>query len=149
MIYGCRLGFYLMICEMKSVSYQSTTKNEIKDGSNMKFILKVVVWNSCALLYCCEVSPDAFRLENDAKTNIISIIMTIGILLESADDLTKNYFEKKQPKQFCNVGLFKIVCCPNYLGEVLTWTGVFLSGVTVLQMDCSSWWLDLYCLYYV
>ena len=100
MIYGCRLGFYLMICEMKSVSYQSTTKNEIKDGSNMKFILKVVVWNSCALLYCCEVSPDAFRLENDAKTNIISIIMTIGILLESADDLTKNYFEKKKEDKY-------------------------------------------------
>ena len=118
-VYGCRLGFYLMICEMKSVSYQSTTKNEIKDGSNMKFILKVVVWNSCALLYCCEVSPDVFRLENDAKTNIISIIMTIGILLESADDLTKYDFEKKQPKQLCNIGFFKIVHCPNYHGEVL------------------------------
>ena len=24
-----------------------------------------------------------------------------------------------------------MVRCPNYLGEVLTWTGVFLSGITV------------------
>lgn len=94
-----------------------------------------------------------FRLENEATTNVISIIgaviMALGILLESAADLTKNSFKKKQLKQIYNVGLFKIVRCPNYLGEVLTWTGVFLSGVTVLQMDCSSWWLDLYCLYYV
>lgn len=123
-VYGCRLDFYLMIREMKSASYQSTMKNKIKDGSNMNFILKVVVWASCALLYCYEVSPVFFRLENEATTNVISIIgaviMALGILLESTADLTKNSFKKKHPKQFCNVGIFKIVRCPNYLGEVLT-----------------------------
>lgn len=136
-IYGCRLGFYLLIRERKSASYQSTMKNEIKDGSNMNFILKVVVWASCALLYCCEVSPVFFRLENGTTTNVVSIIgaivMALGILLESAADLTKNKFKKEHPKQFCNVGLFKIVRCPNYLGEVLTWTGVLISGVSTLQ----------------
>lgn len=45
--------------------------------------------------------------------------MALGILLESAADLTKNDFEKKQPKQLCNIGFFKIVHCPNYHGEVL------------------------------
>lgn len=112
-----------MIREMKNASYQSTMKNKIKDGSNMNFILKVVVWASCALLYCCEVSPVFFRLENEANTNVIyiigAVIMALGILLESTADLTKNSFKKKHPKQFCNVGLFKIVRCPNYLGEVL------------------------------
>ena len=49
-IYGCRLGFYLMIREMRSASYQSTMKNEVKDSSDMNFILKVVVWATCA--YC-------------------------------------------------------------------------------------------------
>ncbi|WP_454971644.1 DUF1295 domain-containing protein [Dorea sp.] len=54
-----------------------------------------------------------------------------NILLLS--DLTKNRFKKEHPKRFCDVGLFRIVRCPNYLGEVLIWTGVFLSGVTVLH----------------
>lgn len=136
-IYGCRLGGYLLIREKRSASYQSTMKNEIKDGSNMNFVLKIVVWATCALLYCCEVSPVLFRLENGTKTDVVSIIgaviMALGIVLESASDFTKNRFKKKYPKQFCNVGLFKIVRCPNYLGEVLIWTGAFVSGVTSLS----------------
>ena len=27
-------------------------------------------------------------------------------------------------------GLYKMVRCPNYLGEIIFWTGVFVSGLT-------------------
>ena len=56
-LYGCRLGGYLLLREKRSASYQNTMKNEVKDGSSMNFFLKVLVWSSCALLYCCEASP--------------------------------------------------------------------------------------------
>ncbi len=136
-VYGCRLGGYLLIRERRSASYQNTMKHEIKDGSDMNLILKILVWAVCALLYVCEASPVFFRLENAAGTDIMAIIgtviMALGIILESTSDLTKNRFKKEHPKRFCDVGLFRIVRCPNYLGEVLIWTGVFLSGVTVLH----------------
>lgn len=136
-LYGCRLGGYLLIREKRSASYQNTMKNEVKDGSSMNFFLKVLVWASCALLYCCEAAPIYFRLANDAKPDtaciVGTVIMILGILLESASDLTKNHYKKQHPKRFCDVGLFKIVRCPNYLGEVLIWTGVFVSGVTALS----------------
>ncbi len=136
-LYGCRLGGYLLIRERKSTSYQKTMKNDIKDGSDMNFILKIVIWLSCALLYCLEASPVFFRLYNNAGTDALSIagtiIMALGILLESASDLTKNKYKKAHPDRFCDIGLFKIVRCPNYLGEILTWTGVLLSGITALE----------------
>lgn len=136
-VYGCRLGGYLMIRERKSTSYQTTMKNDIKDGSDMNLFLQIVIWITCAFLYVCEAAPVFFRLENKMKpdtTAIIgTVIMALGILLESASDLTKNKYKKGYPKRFCDVGLFKLVRCPNYLGEVLIWTGVFVSGVTALH----------------
>ncbi len=136
-IYGMRLGGYLLIREMKSASYRSTMKKEIKDGSTMKMGAKIAIWTSCALLYVCQVSPVLFRLENQSGTDTVcmvgAVIMACGILLESASDWQKSKAKAKNPKRFCDSGLFKIVRCPNYLGEVVFWTGVFVTGVTTLN----------------
>lgn len=143
MVYGCRLGGYLLIREIKSASYRSTMKKEIKDGSTMKMVAKISIWTSCALLYALQVSPLLFRLEaakraggtSFGEANIVTIIgaviMAIGILLESAADMQKSAAKKKNPNRFCDSGLYKIVRCPNYLGEVLFWTGVFVSGINI------------------
>ena len=148
-VYGLRLGLYLLRRELKSKSYQNTMKTEIKDGGDMKFIAKFFIWVSCGLLYVCQVSPILYRLQNGVKTDMAAIvgtvIMALGIILESASDFTKNKFKQKNPKRFCDVGLFKIVRCPNYLGEVLIWTGVFVSGVTAL--DGIFQWLCSICGY--
>ena len=52
------------------------------------------------------------------------------IILDIVRDSTA---KKINPKRFCDTGLFKIVRCPNYLGEILFWTGVFVSGLTTLN----------------
>ncbi len=153
LIYGCRLGGYLLIREIKSASYRDTMKREIKDGSSMKMIAKVSIWLSCALLYALQVSPLLFRIDyfdklvetkdNFAKlgnivlvdTDVVSligaVIMALGIILESVADVQKSKAKKVNPSRFCDSGLYKIVRCPNYLGEVLFWTGVFVSGVNI------------------
>lgn len=136
-IYGFRLGGYLLIREVKSVSYRNTMKKEIKDGSTMKMAAKLSIWISCALLYVMQVSPVLFRLENEGGTDSVcmigAVIMACGILLESMSDAQKSKAKAKNPGRFCDGGLFKIVRCPNYLGEVIFWTGVFVSGVNVLS----------------
>jgi len=147
LIYGCRLGGYLLIREIKSASYRSTMKKEIKDGSSMKMVAKVSIWLSCSLLYALQVSPLFFRLMDvkrefdknyevviggtDAVTIVGAVIMALGIILESAADFQKSRAKKVNPSRFCDKGLYKVVRCPNYLGEVLFWTGVFVSGINI------------------
>lgn len=136
-IYGCRLGGYLLIRELKSASYRDTMKKEIKDGSTMKMIAKVGIWGSCSLLYALQISPLFFRLENGTETDIFCVIgivvMLCGILLESMADMQKSAAKKKNPSRFCDNGLYKFVRCPNYFGEVLFWTGVFVSGINIYK----------------
>lgn len=137
LVYGCRLGGYLLVREIRSASYRNTMKTEIKDGSSMKLPAKFAIWISCALLYCLQVSPVFFRMQNAGKADGVQVagvmIMALGILLESVSDFQKSKAKKANPKRFCDSGLFRIVRCPNYLGEIVFWTGVLVSGATALQ----------------
>lgn len=146
LIYGCRLGGYLAVREMRSASYNTTMKNEIKDGSGMPMVAKISIWVVAALLYVCQVSPLWFRLYNQKGTDVLTwigaVIMAVGIVLESISDLQKNRAKKKNPGRFVDTGLFRLVRCPNYLGELLLWTGVFVSGLNVYHGG-AQWILAL------
>ncbi|MBQ5754679.1 MAG: DUF1295 domain-containing protein [Oscillospiraceae bacterium] len=136
-VYGCRLGGFLLIRELKSAAYNAKMKTEIKDGSTMGLGVKCAIWVTCALLYMLQVLPVFYRLHNGAGTDGWCLagvcVMLFGILFESAADWQKSAAKKVNPRRFCDTGLFRIVRCPNYLGEVIFWTGVFLSGLNVLS----------------
>ena len=136
-LYGIRLSGYLAYRELKSKSYNKKMKNEIKDGKNMKFPIKCMLWITCGLLYFTMCAPIIYRISNLAKTDYVFTvgicIMIFGIGLEATADLQKNKAKKKNPNRFVDTGLYKIVRCPNYLGEVIMWTGVFIAGCTALN----------------
>jgi len=135
-IYGCRLGGYLLIRELKSASYNATMKTEIKDGKTMGFGVKCAIWITCALLYVLQVVPVFYRLINGSGSDIWCYVgvavMAFGIIFESASDWQKNQAKKVNPKRFVDTGLFRIVRCPNYRGEMIFWTGVLISGANIL-----------------
>lgn len=136
-VYGCRLGGYLLLREMRNASYRDHMKTEIKDGSTMPLFVKLCIWIACALLYVLEVSPVFFRMQNGGAVDPVAmagvVIMICGLLLESLSDHQKSAAKAVNPKRFCDTGLFRIVRCPNYLGEILFWTGVLVSGLTSMQ----------------
>ena len=136
-LYGLRLGGFLALRELKSNSYNNKMKNEISDGKNMPFFVKIMLWITCALLYLLMTSPIIYRFVNgdgmDICFSIGMIITVIGIVIESLSDYQKSKFKKNNPNTFCSSGLFKIVRCPNYLGELIIWLGVFISGFTTLN----------------
>ncbi len=129
-VYGCRLGSYLAHRELKTTSYGKKMEGEIKVGSTIGIGVHIAIWVSAALLYACMTAPVLFRIENGAETDAFVIIglilMAIGIVLETASDVQKNLAKKKNPGRFVDTGLYRIVRCPNYLGELVLWTGVFL-----------------------
>ena len=66
-IYGVRLGGYLMIREVKSAAYNKILKPENDRSKTIPAGVKIAIWVSCAILYFLQTSPVIFRLENAAK----------------------------------------------------------------------------------
>lgn len=132
-IYGLRLGGYLAYRELRMGSYNRKMQTEIKDGKGMPFLVKCAIWVSASLLYACQTSPVLFRLENVLGTSAAVItgivISAAGLIMETAADVQKSRAKKINPGRFVDTGLYRLVRCPNYLGEMLFWTGVFISGI--------------------
>jgi len=144
--YGLRLGGYLAFRELKSNSYKKNMTGEIKDGKTVPFGVKVAIWITCAALYVLQVLPVFYRLHNGVGTSVCTFVgaavMLFGLCFESAADLQKNAAKKKNPRRFVDTGLYRLVRCPNYLGEMLFWTGVLISGVDALS-GVGQWILAL------
>ena len=133
--YGLRLGGYLAYRELKSASYNSKMKTEIKSGKDMSLAAKCSIWISAALLYAAETSPVIFRISNGAGSGAVlylgMAISVLGLILETCADLQKNAAKKENPGRFVDTGLYRIVRCPNYFGEMTFWTGVFIGGIPI------------------
>jgi len=144
--YGLRLGGYLAFRELKSASYNKNMKGEIKDGKTIPFGVKIAIWVTCAALYVLQVLPVFYRLNNgsgsDLCTYVGAAVMLFGVLFESAADLQKNAAKRINPRRFVDTGLYRIVRCPNYLGEMIFWTGVLISGIGALT-GAGQWILAL------
>ena len=136
--YGIRLSGFLLIRELKNVSFKKTevakdtlTKNNEK---KMPIFVLVTIWICVALLYTAQVSPMLFRYNNGSKDMLVPVIgvaiSILGLILESIADSQKSAQKKENPGMVATKGLYKMVRCPNYLGEIIFWTGVFVSGIT-------------------
>lgn len=133
-VYGLRLAIYLLVRKRRSAAYRQVMATQVDDGSDLGLPLQMVIWVACAVMYACQASPVLFRLQEGSPTDALAVIglalMCGGIALESAADLQKSAQKRTRPGRFCDRGLYSLIRCPNYLGEVIMWTGVFVSGIT-------------------
>ena len=136
-LYGLRLGGYLAIRELGSSSYKKNMKGEIKEGSTVPFGVKIAIWVTCALLYVTQIGGVFYRMHNAVQDNALvfvgAAVMLLGVSLETAADIQKNNAKKVNPRRFVDTGLYRIVRCPNYLGEMIFWTGVLLAGIAAVS----------------
>ena len=132
-VYGIRLALYLLIRERKSASYKKILYQP--DNTKRKPIFAMfMIWISCALLYIGQISPVTFYLYNlelGASVNhtwawVGAVVATAGVVIEMVADAQKSAAKKVNANRFVSHGLYRIVRCPNYFGEVLMWTGSFV-----------------------
>ncbi len=142
-LFGCRLGGYLLMREKRSSTYRKILFNPTVAQKKPVSVM-VTVWVFCALLYVAQVSPVAFRLANTADGYPVNdlwawigaAVMACGVALEAFSDAQKNAAKKVDPKRFVDTGLFRLVRCPNYLGEVVLWTGCL---IVAFGAGCKPW----------
>ncbi len=136
--YGARLSGFLLVREFKNISFQKTdvAKDTLAKNNEKKMPIFVLatIWIFVSILYVAQVSPMLFRYTNGAEDMIVPIvgfaISIFGLVLETIADNQKSAQKKERPNMVATKGLYKIVRCPNYLGEITFWTGIFVSGVT-------------------
>ena len=142
-IFGCRLGLYLLTREKRSAEYKKILYGP--DAAKKKPLpVVIVVWLFCALLYVGQISPLAFFLANKTDGAAVYevwpwigvITMAIGVILESVADAQKKAAKKINPNRFVDTGLYRLVRCPNYLGELVIWTGSF---IVCFGACCNLW----------
>ncbi len=136
-IYGIRLSGFLIVRELKSLSYRKTLEETTKSEKPMPLFVKVVIWISVIALYVAQTSPISYRIANNLQQGILpwigAFIMALALVIETVSDMQKSAAKKQDPGRFCDRGLYKFVRCPNYFGEILFWTGVFVSAFGGLQ----------------
>ncbi len=136
-VYGIRLGGFLLWREIKSAAYRKTLDEATGEGKPIPMFVKAAIWICVSFMYVLQTSPVFYRAVNgdtgDGSAIIGVCIMAVAIAIETISDKQKSAAKALNPKRFCDTGLFKIVRCPNYFGEILFWTGVFVSGVGALQ----------------
>lgn len=145
-VYGLRLGGYLLIREMNSAAYRNVLNPELERGRKMPVYAKLALWVTCGALYTLMTIPLYFRLRNgapaDAMLWIGLVVMACGVALEAMADLQKSAAKRKNSRRFVDTRLYRFVRCPNYLGELMLWLGMLLTGATALR-GAWHWALSL------
>ena len=139
--YGVRLSGFLLVRELKNVSFRKTdvAKDTLAKNNEKKMPIFVLatIWIVVAILYTTQVSPMLFRVVNESTDVVVPVIGFVisifGLVIETVADNQKSAQKKERPDMVATKGLYRIVRCPNYLGEITFWTGVFVSGVTAYK----------------
>ncbi|MBQ3134081.1 MAG: DUF1295 domain-containing protein [Clostridia bacterium] len=144
--YGARLSGFLLVREIKNAAYRKTLKEATGDDKKMPVFVLATIWIFVSALYTAQVSPMLYRYMNEAKDLIVPLvgaaISVFGLILESVADNQKSAQKKVNPDMVATQGLYKMVRCPNYLGEIVFWTGVFVSGITAYA-NVGQWILAI------
>lgn len=132
--YGFRLSGFLLYREIKNAAYRKTLSEATGNDKKLPILVSISIWITVSILYMAQLSPMLFRYANGSKDYLLPtigmVISVLGLILESVADKQKSAQKRINPDKVATEGLYRIVRCPNYLGEIIFWTGIFISGIS-------------------
>lgn len=138
LLWSLRLGLYLVRREA-TAQMPTSVNDQVARAQALPLMVKFFIWVSVSLLYVAMYSPALFMLTAPAQPTGLSaaiawlgvIVLYGGLILETVADQQKSAFKLQSPGKFCDVGLYRLVRCPNYLGEIMVWLGSWLVGAAI------------------
>ncbi len=157
LFWGLRLGIFVTRREL-SAGYKKERARIDKEYGGITLPIKFAIWISVSVLYLMMVSPLLFSLEAPAGGLAATVfqfigfvLMVGGLALEGIADRQKSAFKLQNPTAFCHTGLYSVIRCPNYLGEIIFWIGTWVMGIgfykTVLEWVVSL--IGMVCIVYI
>lgn len=130
-----RLGLFLFTRILKEG--QDRRFNKVRDRPGTFFVYWTIqgMWVFLTLLPTLIVNDKREDRPLTSRDYIGWSLWTAGFLIESIADYQKSAFRGNPENQgkFIQHGLWSIVQYPNYLGEIMMWSGIYLSSTSVLR----------------
>lgn len=134
LLWSLRLGSFLLyrvIRNGKDARFDDMRNNFLKFGR---------FWLAQAVTVWIIMIPSVLAFNTSSSLNLLSFIgillWAIGLICESVADLQKLLFSMnpKNKDRWIDSGIWKYSRHPNYFGEILVWTGVYLYTVVSLSL---------------
>lgn len=140
LVYGVRLTGYLLWRE-RLPSYRKELTEIQARAVGVGRVKQLAIWVGVSLLYVLMALPAVLHVRlstvawPDAAVGGL-VVAFFGLGLESLADRQKGAFKRLHPDRFCDWKLYRVVRCPNYLGEIVFWVGSFIAGLSAYD----GWW---------
>ncbi len=68
-------------------------------------------------------------------------LFVVGYVVNRRSDWLLRARRRENEREYCRIdeGLFKYICCPNYLGEILIWTGWAIATWSLAGLSFAIW----------
>ncbi|XP_060066312.1 uncharacterized protein LOC132546606 [Ylistrum balloti] len=135
MTWSARLGLFLFTRILKEG--QDRRFNKVRNKPSTFFIYWTIqgVWVFATLLPTLILNSKKEDKPLTRRDYIGYGLWAAGFLLETIADHQKSQFRSNPDNnnKFINQGLWRMVQYPNYLGEIMMWSGLYLSSSSVLK----------------
>ena len=136
LVWGLRLGVFVLHRESQPNYHKELQAIQQRYG-HIRLALKFMIWVVVSLLYVLMFLPGLYHAGNPAyfstlfttPVELLGLAFLFGgLAVETLADRQKSKFKKQNPHRYCDSGFYSRVRYPNYLGEIMIWTGSWVAG---------------------